>query len=305
MGRFIVQRLLQTVVTLLGISLITFVVLRLAGDPASMILGEMATREAIDAYRAENGLDAPLPVQYLRFMRGVLTGEFELSLRYRQPVNELILDRLPATLQLGIAALLLALAVGIPVGIGSAVIRSTWIDLLVRAIVLVGQAIPSFYLGILLIMLFSVQLRWLPTGGRGDLRHLILPAITLGVYLMVIVVRFTRSSMLDVLEQDYMRTARAKGLKDTTVILRHALKNTMIPLVTVIGLQTAVIFSGAIVTETIFSWPGLGRFTVDSIFARDYPVVQAMVLFVATLVVLINLAVDILYAVIDPRVSYE
>jgi peptide/nickel transport system permease protein len=305
MARFIVRRLLQTSVTLFGISLITFVVLRLAGDPASMILGEMATREAIAAYRAENGLDAPLPVQYARFMHGVVTGQFDSSLRYRQPVDDLILDRLPATLQLGAAALLFALVIGIPVGIGSAVIRSTWIDLLVRAVVLVGQAIPSFYLGILLIMLFSVRLGWLPTGGRGDLRHLVLPAITLGVSLMVLIVRFTRSSMLDILQQDYIRTARAKGLRETAVILRHALKNTMIPLVTVIGLQAAVLFSGAIVTETIFSWPGLGRFTVESIFARDYPVVQTMVLFVAVLVVLINLVVDLLYAAIDPRINYE
>lgn len=305
MIQYILRRFLQMIPTIIGLSILIFAVLRLTGDPAAMVLGDMATTEALAAYRAEHGLDAPIHIQYLRYMRGALVGDFGTSLRYREPVGRLLLDRLPATLQLGGAALLLSLIAGIPVGIFSAVRRSGFVDFLARTIVLLGQAVPGFYLGILLIMLFGVKLGWLPTGGRGGLRHLVLPSIALGTYLIAMVVRFTRSSMLDVLRQDYIRTAKAKGLPYDSVILRHALKNAMIPLVTVIGLQTAIVFSGAIVTETVFSWPGLGRFTVLAIYARDFPVVQTVVLFVAVLVVFINLIVDILYAFLDPRIRYE
>lgn len=304
MGRYILKRVLYAIPTILGISIITFAILRLTGDPAAMVLGIMATPEAIAAYRAQHGLDAPLHIQYFRYMGGVLTGDFGLSLRYREPIGRLLLERLPATLQLGTAAVVFSLVVGIPVGIFSAVRRSGFVDILVRIVVLLGQAIPSFYLGILMIILFSVRFGWFPTGGRGGLKHLVLPTITLGTYLIALVVRFARSSMIDVLHQDYIRTAEAKGLPYLTVILRHALKNAMISLITVIGLQTAVIFSGAIVTETVFSWPGLGRFIVQSIYARDFPLVQTTVLFVAVIVVIVNLVVDILYAFLDPRIRY-
>ena len=285
--------------------MITFAVLRLTGSPATMVLGEMATPEAIAAYRAEHGLDAPLHIQYLRFMRSALVGDFGLSVRYREPVGKLLLERLPATLQLSGAALILSLVVGIPIGIFSAVRRSGFVDFLVRITVLLGQAIPGFYLGILMIMLFAVRLGWFPTGGRGGLKHLVLPSIALGTYLVVLIVRFTRSSMLEVLHQDYIRTARGKGLPQHSVVLRHALRNAMIPLVTVIGLQTATIFSGAIVTETVFSWPGLGRFTVQAVLGRDFPIVQTVVLFVTVMVVFINLVVDIIYGLLDPRIRYE
>lgn len=305
MGAYLLRRLLQTIPTLLGVSLIAFLVLRLTGDPAIMVLGEMATEEALATYRAEHGLDAPLHIQYLRYMGDVFTGDFGVSLRYREPVARLLLQRLPATLQLGAAALLFSLVLGIPIGIFSAIRRSGGVDLAVRSLVLLGQAVPGFYLGILLIILFGVRLRWFPTGGRGTPQHLILPTIALGTYLVALVVRFTRSTMLDVLRQDYIRTATAKGLPQRVVVLRHAMKNAMIPLVTVIGLQTAVVFSGAIVTETVFSWPGLGRLVVQAIYARDFPIVQTAILLVATLVIFVNLAIDMIYALLDPRIRYE
>ncbi|MCB0043977.1 MAG: ABC transporter permease [Caldilineaceae bacterium] len=305
MGSYILRRIIQVIPTFIGITLITFLVLRLTGDPAAMVLGEMATEDALQEYRARFGLDAPLHIQYLRYMQGVVTGDFGTSLRYNEPVVKLLLERLPATLQLGGSALLFAIALGIPVGIFSALTQNRSLDFSVRALVLLGQAIPGFYLGILLIMLFSVQLGWLPTGGRGNLSHLILPTITLGTALVALIVRFTRSAILDVMRNDYIRTARAKGLRAQTVLFRHALRNAMIPLLTIIGLQMAVVFSGAIVTETVFSWPGMGRLIIQSIYARDFPLVQTAVLFVATTVILINLAIDILYVLADPRVRAD
>ena len=305
MSRYILNRMLQAIPTILGITIMTFAILRLTGDPAGMVLGAMATPEAIAAYRTEHGLDAPLHIQYLRFMRGALVGDFGLSLRYRVPVGKLLLDCLPATLQLSAAALVLSLVIGIPVGIFSAVHRSGFVDFLVRMTVMLGQAIPGFYLGILMIMLFAVELGWFPTGGYGGFKHLVLPSIALGTYLIVLIVRFTRSSMLDVLAEDYIRTAHGKGLPYRSVILRHALRNAMIPLVTVIGLQMGAVVSGAIVTEAVFSWPGLGLFTVQAVYSRDFPVVQAVVLFVTIMVVFINLVVDIIYGLLDPRIRYE
>jgi peptide/nickel transport system permease protein len=302
MGAYILRRVIQLIPTFLGITLITFLVLRPTGDPAAMVLGEMATEESLREYRSQFGLDDPLLVQYGRYMGGIFTGDFGVSLRYREPVGTLLIERLPATLQLGAASLLFAVVIGVPVGVFSALRRGGVLDFVVRTIVLLGQAVPAFYLGILLIMLFSVRLGWLPTGGRGGLTHLILPTVTLGTSLMALIVRFARSAMLDVMRNDYVRTARAKGLSRAGVVLRHALKNALIPLITIIGLQTAVIFSGAIVTETVFSWPGMGRLIVQAIYARDFPVVQTAVLFVAFVVILVNLAVDVLYAVVDPRI---
>jgi peptide/nickel transport system permease protein len=301
---YILRRIVQLIPTFIGVTLVTFVVLRMTGDPAMMVLGEMASQEALAAYRAQFGLDQPIHVQYIRFMGDALRGDFGTSLRYSEPVGRLILDRLPATLQLGAASILFAVILGIPIGIFSAIRRSGVLDFVVRSVVLLGQAVPGFYLGILLIIIFAVQLRWFPTGGRGGLEHLVLPTIALGTSLMALIVRFARSAMLDVLRNDYIRTARAKGLHPATVVTRHALKNAMIPLVTVIGLQVAVVFSGAIVTETVFSWPGLGRMIVQAIYARDFPVVQTAVLFVAAVVIGINLIVDIIYAFLDPKIRY-
>ncbi len=302
MGSYILRRIVHLIPTFLGITLITFFVLRLTGDPATMVLGEMATEEALQEYRARFGLNDPLHIQYLRYMGGLAQGDLGVSLRYNEPVGKLLLERMPATLQLGASALLFSVVLGIPVGIFSALSRNKALDFGVRTSVLLGQAIPGFYLGILLIMLFSVKLGWLPTGGRGGIQHLILPTITLGTALVALIVRFTRSAMLDVMRNDYIRTAHAKGLHSRTIVVRHALRNALIPLITIIGLQTAVIFSGAIVTETVFSWPGMGRLIVQSIYARDFPLVQTAVLFVATIVIFVNLLVDVLYGFVDPRV---
>ena len=304
MGRYFVQRLLQTVPTILGITVITFLVLRLSGDPAFMVLGETATPEAVATYRSQHGLDRPLHLQYLQFMGGVVTGDLGSSLRYQEPVGRLLLSRLPATLELSLAAILFSLLIGIPVGVISAVRPSGAGDFVVRGLALMGQAIPGFFLGIVLIMLFSVQLHWFPTGGRGGFQHLVLPTVTLGAFMVALIVRFTRSSMRDVLRQDYIRTARAKGLFQRRVVLRHAFKNALIPVITITGLQTAAVFSGAIVTETVFSWPGLGRFLVQAVYGRDFPVVQATVLLITVAVVAINLIVDLVYGLVDPRIQY-
>lgn len=269
-----------------------------------MVLGETATREAVATYRAQHGLDKPLHLQYLQFMRGALTGDFGNSLRYQEPVGRLLLSRLPATVELSLAAILFSLLVGVPVGLLSATRPASAEDFVIRALALLGQAIPGFFLGIVLIMLFSVHLHWLPTGGRGGFQHLVLPTVTLGAFMVALIARFTRSSLRDVLGQDYIRTARAKGLYRRRVILRHAFKNALIPVVTITGLQTAAVFSGAIVTETVFSWPGLGRFMVQAVYGRDFPVVQATVILITGVVVLINLIVDLIYGFVDPRIQY-
>lgn len=305
MGRYFIQRVLQAIPTVLGITVITFLVLRLSGDPAFMVLGETATPEAVATYRSQHGLDRPLYLQYLEFMGGVVTGDLGVSLRYQEPVGRLLLSRLPATVELSVAAILFSLALGVPLGILSAIRPAGAGDFVVRGLALLGQAIPGFFLGIVLIMLFSTQLQWFPTGGRGGFQHLVLPTVTLGAFMVALITRFTRSSMRDVLRQDYVRTARAKGLYQRRVILRHAFKNALIPVITITGLQTAAVFSGAIVTETVFSWPGLGRFLVQAVYGRDFPVVQATVLIITVMVVVINLLVDLIYGLVDPRIHYE
>lgn len=305
MALYAMRRLLLAIPTLLGISLITFLLVRVSGDPARFVLGETATPEAIAQFRQENGLDLPLYEQFVRYNLNVLRGDFGESLRYKQPVVELFAERIPATLELGIAAYLVAVIVGVSTGVFTAVRAGSLSDKLARIMVLFGQAVPGFYLGLVLIIVVSVKLGWLPTGGREGLKHLILPTITLSSYLVAVIVRFTRSVMLDVLHQDYMRTARAKGLREQTAIWRHALPNAMIPLLTILALQSSVVFSGAVVTETVFSWPGIGRFAVAAIQTRDYPVVQGTVLILTSFVVLLNIVVDLAYAWLDPRIRYS
>ena len=303
MSGYILRRLALAVLTVLGISLVTFGILHLTGDPARLILGELASEQALDAFRRENGLKDPLAIQYARFIGRAVRGDFGISLRYRVPVLQLFLERVPATLELGGAAFLIAVVFGIPIGVLSALRQNSRLDYLVRLLVLLGQAVPGFYLGILLIMLFGVQLHWFPTGGRGTLNHLVLPAFALSLGLMALLIRFTRSSVLDVLRQDYIRTARAKGLREPVVIAGHALRNALIPVSTILGLQVASLLSGAVVTETVFSWPGIGRFTVQAITARDFPIIQTTVLILSSIIVLANLIVDLLYASLDPRIK--
>jgi ABC-type dipeptide/oligopeptide/nickel transport system permease component len=304
MTRYLISRLVQSIFVLLGVSLVVFLLLRLApGDPARALLPEGATNEELQAARVQLGLDRPLPVQYAIFMRGLFQGDLGDSIMQRQPALGLVLDRLPATFQLTAAAFVVAVSIAVPAGIISAIRRDRPIDYLTSALALLGQSMPVYWLGLVLILVFSVQLRWLPTSGYG-LRNVVLPAITLGAYLMALTARLVRSGMLDTLAEDYVRTARSKGLGERVVVLRHAFRNSLIPLVTVLGLQFGTLLGGAVVTETVFSWPGVGTLAITAIAQRDYPIVQAVVLVVSACFVLINLAVDVLYAVIDPRVRY-
>jgi ABC-type dipeptide/oligopeptide/nickel transport system permease component len=302
---FVVRRLLHTVLVTLGVVTLEFVALRLSGDPAATMLPGDASVDELRDLRHALGLDRPLHVQYVAFLGGAARGDFGESFRHQQPAFGLVLERLPATLELAFAALLLAVAVALPLGIVAALHRGRAVDMLAMGFAVVGQATPYFWMGIMLILVVSVELGWLPTSGRGGWRHLILPAITLGTHFAASLARLTRTSMLEVLGQNFVTTARAKGLAEGSVILRHALKNAAVPVVTLIGLQFGTLLGGAVVTETIFAWPGVGRLAVQSIFVRDYPVVQAGVLVLALVFVAINLLVDLLYGTLDPRIRHE
>jgi ABC-type dipeptide/oligopeptide/nickel transport system permease component len=306
MGAYIRRRLMQSVVVVWGVSVLVFFLLRLApGDPVSLLLVESASPEQIAEAKAKWGLDKPIPVQYAVFLGRALQGDLGDSLFFQEPAIEVLMARMPATLQLSAAALLFSLSVAIPIGMLSALKRDTFWDYLGTSLAMLGQAIPPYWLGIMLILVFSVALGWFPTSGRGTLAHLVLPAITLGSVLMALVTRLVRSGMLDVLGEDYVLTARAKGLRERVVIMRHALRNILIPLVTVVGLQLGALFGGAVITESIFAWPGVGRLALQSINARDYPMVQAAVLVISIVYVFLNLAVDLLYVYLDPRIRYD
>jgi ABC-type dipeptide/oligopeptide/nickel transport system permease component len=305
MLHYIVRRLILTIPVIFGILVISFMLTHLSGDPTDLILPPDVTEEARDAFRARHGLDQPIWVQFLSFSTQALQGNFGDSLRFHEPALKLVMDRMAATTELASAAMALTILVGVPAGVVAAYRRNTPTDLAVRSTTLVGQAMPSFYLGILSIIIFAVWLRWLPTGGRGTWWHLVLPAATLSFQLVALVARVTRSCMLDVLGQDYIRTARAKGLGEGTVVWLHGLRNAFIPVLTVIGLQVGFLMGGVVVTETVFSWPGVGRLAIQAIYARDFPVVQAIVFLFAIIFVVVNLIVDILYAALDPRISYR
>ncbi|MCL0074791.1 ABC transporter permease [Thermodesulfovibrionales bacterium] len=307
---YIIRRLGLMVFIMLGVSVITFSMIHLVpGDPAEVIAteryGEEITAETIEHVRRELGLDQPVYVQYARWLINVLQGDLGYSFRTDRPVLDEILTRLPATLQLALAGMLVALIIAIPVGIVSATRQYSAVDNISMFGALLGVSMPNFWLGLLLIMFFSVHLGWLPVFGRGGIEHLILPAITLGTGMAAITTRLIRSSMLEVLKADYIRTARAKGLKEKVVIYKHALKNAMIPVVTIVGLQFASLLEGAVIVEVIFAWPGIGRLLVDSIFARDFMLIQGCILFIAAMFVLVNLLVDISYAYLDPKIRYE
>jgi peptide/nickel transport system permease protein len=304
-GRYIIRRLTLLGVVLFGVSTLIFVVLRLSGDPVALFVADTATAEEIDRVRRAMGFDEPLPVQYLRFLGQVASGDFGTSFRFNQPALGLVLQRLPATLLLTLAAIVVATAVGVPLGVVAALVRGTRYDAAVMGVTFLGQSVPTFWLGIIFILVFAVELRLLPSSGGPSAIHLVLPGATLGVYMMARVARIARSSMLEVLRQDYIRTARAKGLRERAVVLRHALKNASIAIVTMIGFTFATLVGGAIVTETIFAWPGVGRLLVQSVYARDYPVVQAAVFVTALFVVTCNLLTDLLYVYLDPRIKYE
>ncbi|GAB1400376.1 ABC transporter permease [Aminivibrio sp.] len=305
MLRFIFRRLFLLIPVLIGVSIVAFLILHLApGDPAQMMGGIEASEADLIMLRQKFGLDRPLPVQYFMFLKGMFTGEL-LSLRYESPVMEVIWPRLKNTLALASVSIVIAVLIGVTAGVLSAVKRKTWMDYTATVFALLGISMPVFWWGLLLMLLFSVKLMWLPSGGMGTPLHYILPSIVLGTASAGIIARMTRSSMLDVLRQDYITTATAKGLSRRLVVGRHALRNAMIPTVTVVGLQFGQLLAGAVLTETVFSWPGVGRLLVTSILARDYPVVQTSLVLIAAFFVLVNLAVDVLYAVLDPRVRYH
>ena len=294
MGKYILRRLVMSVPVMIGVSIVAFLIMHLTpGDPAQLLAGPDATIEDVQLIRDRFGLDEPLPVQYVQFVKGVFDGSLE-SMKYEVPAIGLITSRLKNTAVLAGAALLLSVALGVMAGILSAVRRYSWIDYLSTSLALIGVSMPAFWLAIMLVMLFAVELGWLPAAGMGGVRHIVLPAIVLGTGSAGIIARMTRSTMMDVLRQDYVTTARAKGLTERVVVYLHALRNAMIPTVTVIGMQIGSLLTGAVLTESVFAWPGVGRLLVDSILGRDYPVVQATLLVVAFIYVGANLLVDIL-----------
>lgn len=303
--------MLYSILVLLGVTLIVFFTLRISGDPVALLLREgNPSAEDIETLRRSLHLDRPLYEQYFQFVAGAVTGDFGNSLRYKTPAFNEVMDRMPATIELALAAYFFALLIAFPLGILSAVKRGGGVDFFSRLVSLIGISFPSFWLGLLLILVFGVKLRWLPVSGRGDgivseIESLIMPAVTLGLIFSATLTRLIRSSMLEVLNSDYIRTARAKGLRETIVLVRHALRNALIPVVTLAGLQFGFLLSGSVVVEVVFSWPGVGRLAVDAINNRDYPVVQACVTLFGAILILANLAVDISYAVIDPRITYS
>ena len=306
MTAYFLRRILIALPTLLGVVVLVFLMVRLApGDPAVLLAGEFATPETLEAIRARYGLDRSLPEQFFIYMGALLRGDLGESARSRRPVLEELKTYFPNTLELALAAILVAVLTGIPLGILAALRPGSGLDLSVMVLALLGVSMPVFWFGLLAILIFSVELGWFPVAGKGTLAHLVLPAVTLGINATALLARMTRGTLLEVLSQDYIRTARAKGLSERVVIYKHALRNALIPVITVVGLEFGTLLSGAVITETIFAWPGLGQLLVGSILARDYPVVQGAVLLVATSFVLINLLVDLLYAAIDPRVRYD
>lgn len=301
---FFVRRSAQSLLLMWLVTVVVFALLHLTpGDPAAVMLGENATPDQVAALRRELGLDQPLILQYGHFLARAIKGDLGTSIRAQRPALDVVIERLPATGILTAGAFGFAILVGMPVGVLSAVKRLSFWDHGSMALALLGQSMPGFWLGLVLITIFAVHLRWLPASGMGTASHVVLPAITLGMFLIGLIIRLTRSSMLDVLNQDYVRTARAKGLAERMVVMQHALMNAMIPVVTLLGLQLGLLLGGAVITETVFAWPGVGLTTVTAIHQRDYPVVQCAVMVSAVIVVTINWAVDVLYHYLDPRVQ--
>ncbi len=317
MRQFLIRRLIRAIVALWGISTIVFIVMRLSGDPVPLMLPPDAPASEIERVRAQLGLDQPIYVQYVTFIGNVLRGDLGRSIHMRQPAIQIAAERLPATIELALVSFVMAMVIAIPAGLISAAKRNSLWDNLAMGLALIGQSAPTFYIGIMLILVLGLQLGWFPISGRGQgewtnpadwpvmLKHTFLPAITLGAFAMASIARLTRSAVLETMRQDFIRTARAKGLNEVVVLTRHNLKNAAIPIITIIGLQFGTLLGGAVVTETIFAWPGVGRLAVQSIFVRDYPVVQAGVFLIAIGFVGVNLLVDVLYGYLDPRIRYS
>jgi ABC-type dipeptide/oligopeptide/nickel transport system permease component len=289
---------------LIGVAIVVFVILHVTGDPAAVMMPPESSRSEIDAFRHAQGFDRPLIVQFASFAAAALHGDMGLSLRHQEPAMGLAIQRLPATIELAGCAFLIVALIGVPAGVLSALRPRTWIDYAARVIALIGQSAPTYWIGLMLILLFAVRLGWVPASGIGDWRNLVLPAATLGFFSTAKIMRLTRAAMLEVLDADFMRTARAKGLTAVRVSLGHGLRNAWLPIVTQLGVELGTLLSGAIITETVFAWPGVGRLAVQAVFERDFPVVESVVLLTATIFVVLNLVVDLLYAVLDPRIRY-
>lgn len=331
---YTVKRLFSLIPVLLGLSLVVFFMIRaIPGDPAQLILGQLATKEAVEALTKQLGLDQPWFVQYFHYLGNLLTGDLGESIRTKAPISEEMVPYLMATIELSFCAMLVAVVIGVNAGIISAWFQNSWFDYVAMVLALIGVSMPIFWLGLMEQWVFAINLDWLPTSGREEVRnpvtaitniyiidtiiqgrtdqlvevikHLVLPSIALATIPMAIIARITRSTMLEVMRSDFIRTARAKGLKMFWVVYKHSLKNAIIPVLTIIGLQTGLLLGGAILTETIFSWPGIGRYIYEAIGYRDYPVVQSGVLVIAFIFVMINLVIDLLYAAIDPRIKYH
>ncbi len=305
MKRYLLHRLLLFFPTLVGVlTLVFFLIHLIPGDPIEVMLGETATAVDKEALRRDLGLDQPLWSQYLRFLAGLVQADLGNSLYEQGRVLDLILTRLPATLELTMAAMTVALLIAFPLGIIAAVKRGSWIDRFSLFFSLSALAMPNFWLGPLLMIIFSIQLSWLPVSGRGGPSYLILPSLTLGMAMAAILTRMIRSSLLETIHEEYIQTARAKGLSEQTVWLKHALRNSLLSTITIVGLQFGGLLAGSIITETIFTWPGIGRLTIQAIQSRDYPLVQGCVLVIASFYLIVNLLTDILYHLVDPRISY-
>ena len=305
MAQFIVRRVLYSIVTLLILSATIFLIVRLTGDPVTLMAEASARPEDLERIRHQWGLDRSWPVQYATFLQNAFRGELGKSFNYRLPVSELYFQRLPNSLTLGLVATLISLLIGVPAGILSAVKVNTWWDSVAKAVALLGLSIPGFWLGLVLILVFSVWLRWLPTSGAGDWRHVVMPALALGWYFAASMLRLTRSSMLEVLSSDYVKFARLKGLHEQVVLWKHGLKNALLPVITFAVLLFVQFLGGAVVTETVFAWPGLGRLILESVTTRDYPIVQAGVLVLSGMYLVGNLFVDVLYSYLNPRIRHQ
>ena len=306
MGRFLARRLVLTIPVLLGVATLVFSLIHLIpGDPAQAMLGEAAPQADVEELRRRLGLDQPLIEQYGAFLRGLAKGDLGTSMRTGQPVTAQIVERMPATFELAAAAMIVAIAFSMPLGIVAAVRRGTVIDHTAMTVSLAGVSVPNFWLGPLLAIVFAVELGWLPVSGRGTWAHLVLPAVSLGAALAAILARMTRATMLEELREQYVQAARARGVSRARAVLRHAFRNSLIPVVTLVGLQFGAVLTGAVITETIFAWPGIGRLLIQSIGFRDYPLVQGCILLIALTYVGVNLVTDVLYGVLDPRIRYE
>jgi len=303
MGAFILRRFYQSLIVILGVIVITFLISRVIGDPVALLLPPEATPEQRDYLTRDLGLDRPLYVQLLVYVSKVARGDFGVSFRHNEPAMKLIFERIPASLYLSFVATFISVCLALPLGIISAVKRGTFFDRIGMTLALFGQSAPAFWAGIMMILLFAVKLRWLPPSGYGGPAHVVLPALTLALFFTAATARLTRSSILDVLDTDYVRYAKLKGVPEFVVIVRHVLRNSFITILNIVALQLGVVLGGAVITEFIFAWPGIGRLSLEAIYNRDYPVIQAAVVVIACFFVVINLLVDIIYSATDPRVS--